>query len=560
MGERVPQQRSHERARYGKERMKKRAGFLRAVIGALMIIGALLVALPTAYRERRYLIAASGCELQTTVIEPKETRPAGTVILLHGLAANREIMTYLARGLAAENLRVFVPDLPGHGRTQGPFSPGRAGECAEALAGEIFARGLATPQSTVLAGHSMGAAIALQMAAKVPVAGVIAISPAPMNGAQGVLPEALIFGSKPATVRNALVVSGGAEPRVLRVNAQSLAGAQAVNSKYDVIPWASHVSLIFDPRTVRAAQEWATRCLHLPMNWRMPSLRETWAFMAGFAGILLLAGPFLREALGRKMEEASAEGKLAGHFEGSDGPASAPEPGESPQGLSVGLFQGVAEMTAAAVTAAVILQWWNPLREVRLFEGDYLAGFFFLAGLVLLALRYKKRKAAVAESAMRPSRQRLRNSKVQIAAIVGAALAGLALFLLASGWIELTYSEAWLTGARWWRFPIFFLAVLPYHMGEELLLGSAEGQNGWRRWGSGMLLRALLWIVLAGGIYILHSGEILLGLMALYFALLFALQRRGMDVVRKSTGSAGAAAVFGAILLAGFCLVIFPIT
>ena len=75
-----------------------------------------------------------------------------------------------------------------------------------------------------------------------------------------------------------------------------------------------------------------------------------------------------------------------------------------------------------------------------------------------------------------------------------------------------------------------------------------------------MLLRAFLWIVLAGGIYILHSGEILLGLMALYFALLFALQRRGMDVVRKSTGSAGAAAVFGAILLAGFCLVIFPIT
>src|SRR5579885_500116 len=271
--------------RDGKSGMKKGSGFVRAAIGAVVIVVALLVALPTAYRERRYLVAASGCDLQTTVIEPKEGRPAGTVILLHGLAANRVIMTYMARGFAAENLRVFVPDLPGHGRTRGPFSPGRAGECAEALAGEIFARGLATPQSTVLAGHSMGAAIALQMAAKVPVAGVIAISPAPMNGAQGVLPEALIFGSKPATVRNALVVSGGAEPRVLRVNAQSLAGAQAVNSKYDVIPWASHVSLIFDPRTVRAAQEWATRCLHLPMNWRMPSLRETWAFMAGFAGI-----------------------------------------------------------------------------------------------------------------------------------------------------------------------------------------------------------------------------------------------------------------------------------
>jgi hypothetical protein len=40
----------------------------------------------------------------------------------------------------------------------------------------------------------------------------------------------------------------------------------------------------------------------------------------------------------------------------------------------------------------------------------------------------------------------------------------------------------------------------------------------------------------------------------------FILQRLGMDVVRKDTGSPMAAALFGAILLAGFCLVIFPVT
>jgi hypothetical protein len=33
-----------------------------------------------------------------------------------------------------------------------------------------------------------------------------------------------------------------------------------------------------------------------------------------------------------------------------------------------------------------------------------------------------------------------------------------------------------------------------------------------------------------------------------------------MDVVRKSTGSPLAAALFGAILLAGFSVVVFPIT
>jgi hypothetical protein len=43
-------------------------------------------------------------------------------------------------------------------------------------------------------------------------------------------------------------------------------------------------------------------------------------------------------------------------------------------------------------------------------------------------------------------------------------------------------------------------------------------------------------------------------------ALFNVLQRSGMDIVREKTGSAASAAVFGAILLAGFCLVIFPIT
>ena len=45
-----------------------------------------------------------------------------------------------------------------------------------------------------------------------------------------------------------------------------------------------------------------------------------------------------------------------------------------------------------------------------------------------------------------------------------------------------------------------------------------------------------------------------------YFVLLHVLQRRGMDIVRQETGSVAATAVFGAILLAGFCLVIFPVT
>ena len=144
--------------------------------------------------------------------------------------------------------------------------------------------------------------------------------------------------------------------------------------------------------------------------------------------------------------------------------------------------------------------------------------------------------------------------------LIGAIAGGVLLLLLVTGWFELTLSEAWLNAARWARFPFFLVAVLPYHFGEEVLLGAPEKLSGWRRLGAGMSFRLVAWLAVLVGLLYFHSGEILLALLAPYFALLCLLQRRGMDIVRMGTGSATAAAVFGAILLAGFCLVIFPIT
>jgi hypothetical protein len=74
-----------------------------------------------------------------------------------------------------------------------------------------------------------------------------------------------------------------------------------------------------------------------------------------------------------------------------------------------------------------------------------------------------------------------------------------------------------------------------------------------------MFYRLLVWLPMVYGILFLHSGEILLVMLAPYIAIFSVGQRRGMDVVREVTGSAAAAALFGAILLAGFFLVIFPL-
>ncbi len=144
--------------------------------------------------------------------------------------------------------------------------------------------------------------------------------------------------------------------------------------------------------------------------------------------------------------------------------------------------------------------------------------------------------------------------------LLAAALAGVVLLLLATAWFDLTFYEAWLTTAKWARFPFLLAVLLPYHFAEETLLGPLQQGKRWRRLALALTLRLITWGAMMGGVLLLHSGEILIGLLAFYMALFNIVQRSGMDIVHEGTGSAAATALFGAILLAGFCLVIFPLT
>src|SRR5260370_13022643 len=145
----------------------------RALAGILLCGFGLWLALPTPYRERTYICKAEGCRLQTTIVEKQIGGGQGSVLLFHGISANKKIMLYFARGFAEQGLRVYVPDLPGHGRTPGPFSPARAEECGGALLRGLLAPRIISTDRTILAGHSMGGHIAERMPARVPVAGVI---------------------------------------------------------------------------------------------------------------------------------------------------------------------------------------------------------------------------------------------------------------------------------------------------------------------------------------------------------------------------------------------------
>jgi pimeloyl-ACP methyl ester carboxylesterase len=502
--------------------MKSRQA-VRALVGILLCAVGLWLALPTPYRERTFLIDAGGCRLATTIVEKREGGSQGSVLLFHGISANKKIMSYFARGFAEQGLRVYVPDLPGHGRTPGPFSPARAQQCGEALVRELLARGMIDANRTILAGHSMGGAIAERIAARVSVAGLIAISPAPMRAAHGVTAEKLLFSDAPELPPHALVMVGSLELESMRGNAADLVASRTAESaKFVEISGASHVSILFSRAAMRASQEWSARVLHLPPLAALPSYSPLLGALADFAGILLIAGPFLREAAGKNRSEETAA-----------------------TGNAMSVARLFLEFAAGSLLIVLVLRIGIPVKAIRLFQGDYLASFLLLFGALLLALHSSRVRAALSNFPRH---------------LLAAGFAGIVLLLIITAWFDLTFYEAWLTAAKWARFPFLLAVLLPYYIAEESLLGPAENGKRWRRLALALSLRLISWGALMAGVLILHNGEILMGLLSLYMAVFNLIQRNGMDIVRNETGSAGATALFGAILQAGFCLVIFPLT
>ena len=89
-----------------------------------------------------------------------------SVLLIHGLGASGRYWRLVAEILQAER-RVFAPDLLGFGRSLWPKVDYTVDDHLDALDGTVVAEGL-QDEPLVLAGHSLGAALALAWAARHP--------------------------------------------------------------------------------------------------------------------------------------------------------------------------------------------------------------------------------------------------------------------------------------------------------------------------------------------------------------------------------------------------------
>jgi pimeloyl-ACP methyl ester carboxylesterase len=169
-------------------------------------------------------------------------------------------MTYLSEDFAGHGLRTYALDLPGHGDNREPFTFQRAQLCATAAVEILIRSGKIDPRTTVLVGHSMGAAIAIRMADSEPVLATIAISPAPMKPPVRMPANLLVFTAQfdiPPLAKEARDLEAAAESD--RNAPEDFVQLRAFDLEH--IPFATHTSLLLDRRVAHRSELWAMRAL-----------------------------------------------------------------------------------------------------------------------------------------------------------------------------------------------------------------------------------------------------------------------------------------------------------
>jgi len=522
----------------------------------LAIIGVVFLALGSRWirvaelPKQELWLDAGGCHTPMTVLDPPaDVKPAGSVVLLHGLSANRRLMMYLAEDFAGHGFRAYAIDLPGHGDNRDAFSFARAEECATAAVESLIHSGQLDLQRTILLGHSMGAAIAIRMADRDPLAATIALSPAPMNAPQRM----------PA---NLLVFSASADLGILKRVAQGLsdaAGGQRTAPEDFVqrrafelrpLPRSTHTSLLSDRRVAHDSENWAMQALFpdiaadtLTLNLDLATYetfgqgrRRLAGGVLGFLGILLLF-PMAVTLAGK-----FAAPTPSAATEATDSAASQIEsPGNHP---STRLLLG--ETALCAMIGVLLLVVGVPLRFLHLYTGAYLASLLLVVGILLLIFNFGFA---------------LEYATLHIKPLVVAAALGFATFLAIGAWLNWQLDDAWLNAPRWLRFAGLLPVTWIYCFAEEVVLGPVHhGMERAVRFAIFLLLRAELFLACTLAWYFFASGQVLIPLLFVYLEAFSILQRAATDALRSRTASATAAALFGAILASWFIASVFPLT
>jgi pimeloyl-ACP methyl ester carboxylesterase len=503
------------------------------IIGALfLLVGALAIHRGTRDIAKQDLVITSeGCRTPVSVLEKASAESRGSVVVLHGLCANRKIMFPFSYQLARAGMRVYAIDSPGHGENTDAYSFARVEQCVAAAVEYLTASGKIKPDLTAVVGHSMGGAAAVRLADRDPVAATIAISPGPM-----VMPQRM--------PSNLLVFSAGIDLNLLKQQATRLAAAAggdrtapgdfAERRAFELafLPRATHTSLLLDSSVLQDSIRWVQKAFS-----PSPSEGASGGDVAGptprdtalGGSVLGLIGLFMLFPACATIVTSFAIPKRA---EIDD-----PRPSR---------LLELAEGAICSVFGVLILSLGIPLKFLHMYAGTYLASFLFMTGVLFLSLNWKDALASLSPNFRRG---------------VATAVLGFVTILAIGAWLNWHLSDAWLNGPRWLRFAGLFPFLWVYSYGEEVMLGPM--QIGWRRAARYLVflvLRLELWAACAVAAYRLPNGQLIFVVLFMFLVQFSILQRLATDALRLRTGSAPAAATFGAILASWFIASVFPLT
>jgi pimeloyl-ACP methyl ester carboxylesterase len=529
---------------------------------ALAIGGAICLLLGTAWIRRSelprrdFVLDAGICRVPVTEYDPPASvSPAGSAIVLHGLSANRRVMTYLSEDFAGHGLRTYALDSPGHGDNRDSFTFPRAQLCATAAVETLIRSGRIDPRTTVFVGHSMGATIAIRMADREPVLATIAISPAPMKLPSRMPANLLVFTAQfdiPTLAKEAkdLEAAAGGD----RKEPEDFAQLRAFD--LERIPFASHTSLLLDRRVAHRSELWAMRALFPNVATETLSLNvdlatyETFDFgrrrlagaLLGLIGLLMIF-PLAASAVVQVFRIFRTVGNRADSARATDlHDGSRIDSTDRVPGRVLILSEGI----ICALIGVLILMAFVPLKFLHIYSGDYLASLLLIYGALLLILNRANARAAFS---------------LDPATKLAAAILGVGAILAVGAWLNWQLTDGWMNAPRWLQFCALLPVLWIFAYAEEVVLGPVD--SGWRRairFVFAIALRLELWLVCAFAYYELVSGQVLILLLVTALALFSILQRLGTDALRRRTGSAPAAALFGAILGAWLIASVFPLT
>lgn len=511
-----------------------------AGIGLVLLLGAAFL-LPSqrSLGLEEEVFRAGDCRIWVRTLGPQDAK--ASAVVLHGLSSNARIMQFLGAELASAGLRVYLVDLPGHGDNEESFTYDRAETCAANFLDKLDHDGRIRADKTVLIGHSMGGSIVIRMADRFPTAATISLGTSmrmPVPGSDPVpleLPRRVPVNLLLITGKYDFARSTGANERLLAAAEGQRYAEEDFRQRRAVrlmnLPGATHTNLIFNIAAIAAALDWIHSSLPAKTQSENPAAAIISVLLAG-AGLLALAMmfPFVASTAAQAFRALRSE-----------------TIGSRTSFLRTLLAWGVCSLLAIFFLRAAV-----PLRPVvQMYTGDYLASVLMLVGIVFLLMkRIWAQQAAPLQAHW------------GVQAVITGGVLGLATMLAFGAWLDWQITDMWLNGPRWWRFAVLVPLVLPYFVAEELALGTPEAQwpGRLRRFMRFVMLRTLLWLAMLLGIVWLHSGQVLIVLLVIYLAAFSIAQRVGMDGVRRRTGSATAAAVYGAILAAWFIAAAFPIT